>query len=321
MRDRSSACFAERLEPLGRILDFTEQQYVVWSCAPIYGPNDKIHVFFTRVPGPRNEWFKNFRMKGEIVHATADRPEGPYSVHEVVHKGRGEGFWDAYGIVNPRIYKTGNGYALFFTAYEIPWPREKMKEHIGLLVSDDLQNWSCANDGQPILSPDLVTSNAWDSQIVNNAAFIKNPTNNQCWLYYRGLKDLSMYNIGLAISDKIEGPYTRSNCNPVIDTSKLKNNFKGFEDPHVWFEKDSFRMIVQDTGYFKNPGGCYFESEDGIYWSKPMRGYFGPEYYWNEKGNLDSPLILLGETGEPEYLFVNRFTNGRATGFVFRINK
>jgi hypothetical protein len=98
-----SAGFAGRLEPRGRILDFSEQGYVVWDCAPIYGPDGNVHVFFTRVPGPQEDWFRNFRLKAEIVHAIAPSPEGPYEVQEVVLRGRQTGFRDAYGTVNPRI--------------------------------------------------------------------------------------------------------------------------------------------------------------------------------------------------------------------------
>jgi hypothetical protein len=315
--------FAGRLEPKGRILDLSEQGYVVWDCAPIYGPDGKVHVFFTRVPGPQEEWFKNFRVKAGIVHATAPRPEGPYEVHEVVLKGRPNGSWDAYGIVNPRIHRVGHQFALFYTAYEVPWPLDQMKEHIGLLLSDDLVTWTPANNGAPLLSPNVTTPNAWDSMVVNNAAFVENARPGKYCLYYRGTRTLDRFNIGLAVADSLCGPYTRVGSHPLIDTATLKpehgGEFRGFEDPCVWQQDGLLRMLVKDTGYFADRGGCYLESEDGIHWSPPQRGYYSPQHYWNETGDLDTPLILFNTLRQPEYLFVNRYTGGRASGFVFKI--
>ena len=66
--------FAERLEPMGRILE--DDNYYVWCCAPIIDEKNKVHVFYSR-------WEKKYEMKGwlghcEIAHAVADQPEGPY---------------------------------------------------------------------------------------------------------------------------------------------------------------------------------------------------------------------------------------------------
>jgi hypothetical protein len=321
--DRFVMGFPERLEPIGRILDLTEQGFVVWDLSPIYDSNGKIHVFFTRVPNSDGNWFQNYKMKAEIVHATATRPEGPYTVHKVIHRGRGPGHWDAFGVAGPRIYKVDNKYALFFTAYEVGWPREKLKEHIGLLISDDLQNWRYANNGQPILSPDTTSTDTWDSMVVKNAAFVKNSENNQYWLYYCGFRSLDMFNIGLAVSNKLEGPYIRNSVNPVINATEYKIGFRGFEDPLVWFENDRFCMLVKDLGYFEEypGGGCYFESKDGVNWSEPMYGYYGPNFYWGESGAFDAPQILKNDLGEPEYLFLTRTPNGKSSGFIYKINR
>lgn len=324
MKSDKATCFAERLEPKGRILDLSGQGYVVWDCAPIYGPDERVHVFFTRVPPPPEDWFKSFRTQAEIVHAVAERPEGPYEIHEVVVRGRGKGFWDANGTVNPRVYKVDNQYALFYTAYEIAWPVEAMKEHIGLMISDDLMTWRRANNGEPVLSPNANVPNAWDGSIVNNAAFVQNAKPGRYCLYYRGARHQdNHWSIGLSVSDSLCGPYHRVGENPVIDTAQLMpphgGCFRGFEDPCVWREEGILKMLVKDMGYFSEKGGCYMESEDGIHWSPPELGYHSPKYYWNESGNLDTPLVLMDEQQQAQYLFANRFTGGRASGFVFKI--
>jgi predicted GH43/DUF377 family glycosyl hydrolase len=252
------------------------------------------------------------------VHAVADKADGSYTVKEVVLKGRGTGFWDAYGTVNPRIYKIGDLYALFYTAYEIPWPRENMREHIGLLISKDLVTWSRANQGEPILSPSA-DSGAWDHQIVNNAALLRHPSG-KLWLYYRGIGDIKQKNadssLGVAMADSLVGKWRKFDGNPVLNAAAIMaedgRSFRGFEDPCVWYEDGKVKMLTKDMGYFAQPAGAYFESDDGLNWGKPKRGYETPD---------DTPQILFNDRGIPEYLFVNRhaYEGEPLSGFVFNI--
>ena len=51
--------FAERLEPMGRILE--DDNYYVWCCAPIIDEKNKVHVFYSR-------WEKKYEMKGWLGH-------------------------------------------------------------------------------------------------------------------------------------------------------------------------------------------------------------------------------------------------------------
>jgi predicted GH43/DUF377 family glycosyl hydrolase len=307
--------FYPRLTSHARILDLSKEDYVVWTCSPIRDDEGRIHVFFTRVP-ERNTWFKNFRTQGHIVHAVADAPGGPYTVLDVVLKGRGEGYWDAYGVVNPRIYRVGDRYALFYTGYEVPWPQNAMREHIGLLLSDDLKTWHRANGGEPIVSPSD-DPEAWDHQIVNNASFVKHPETGEYMLYYRGIQSIENVRdrIGFATATTLDGPWTKSERNPVIDPDALPSAsgqpYRGFEDPCVWIEDGKFNMLTKDMGYFSPPTGAYFQSNDGLDWGVPAPGYNMPD---------DSPQLLFDSEGAPEYLFVNRHKLGPLTGYVFKID-
>jgi len=308
--------FHPRLTPIGRILDLSHEGYIVWDCSPIYDETGRVHVFFTRVPAGGEGWFKNFRTQGHIVHAIAEKPEGPYVVQEVVVKGRGHGFWDAFGVVNPRIYRVGQQYALFYTAYEVPWPREEMKEHIGLLLSDDLKTWRRAHEGNPILSPTADTQ-AWDHQVINNASLVQHPRTGEFLLYYRGIRTLQAARdcIGVAMATRIEGPWRKFDHNPIINPDHLPSPtgkpYRGFEDPCVWIEGGKFRMLAKDMGYFDSPAGVIFESSDGIHWGLPARGYDTPD---------DTPQLLFNKQGQPEYLFVNRHRTEPLTGFVFKVD-
>jgi hypothetical protein len=317
-----STFFIERLEPIGTILNYSKQDTGTWSCSPIYGPDGMVHVFFTRVPQPSLGFSQQFRKKGEIWHAVAKNPEGPYELKGTVLQPRGEeGYWDSFGHVNPRVYQVGDRYALFYTTYEVPWPREKMFEHIGLLISNDLINWTQANNGKPILSPD--PTSPFDSMIVNNASLVQ--FSGKFYLYYRGISELSRSSICLAIADSLEGPYKRVNSNPIIDVNEILSahggRYRGFEDPVVWIEDGIFKMLVKSMGWnCFSGGGVYFESEDGLNWSLPQVGYYNCEHYWNEEGTLDSPLILLDENNQPEYFFFNIWTPDNFGGAVFKIH-
>jgi hypothetical protein len=282
-------------------------------------------VFFARAP----EAISNWTTSGEIAHAVADQPEGPYTVVGTVLKGRGSGYWDGLGLINPRIYKVDGTYALFYTACEkLPSGKQygMHKDKIGLLISDDLYDWSRANKGEPVLAPAL-DSHAWDRYVTNNASLVRHPDTGAYWLYYRGgmPREVGIHDsIGLAISQSLAGPYLRVKGNPVVNAVERTNvcgePFRGFEDPHVWVEKGKFHMLVHDLGYDpEENGGWYFESDDGVNWREPTLGYHGPDYYFGEKGRIETPFVLLDSEGHADYLFVNRDTAGIASGFVFKI--
>lgn len=313
--------FADRLEPLNRILDFSEEGYSVWGCSPIYGPDGKVHVFFARAKGPIENWTVN----GQILHATADRPEGPYTVHDVVVEGRGGDHWDRMGLLNPRIFKFGDSYALYYTAAD-DVEDQMLNNRIGVMISKDLWNWTRGNGGQPVLVPSEDPA-AWNCFGVANAAPIKHPARDEVWLYYRALRSDEKLtdSVGLAMGPTPEGPFEFSGPSPVIDVLKMRQDrgewFRGFEDPCVWYWEGKFHMLVHDLLYDRTEdGGWYFQSEDGLNWVGPTLGFHGGRHYWDEGGRIETPLMLLGPDGRPEYLFVNRDTGGRATGFVFKVN-
>ena len=63
--------FSKKLKPIGRIME--SEEYYVWCCAPIFGEDEKVHLFYSR-------WPKRYGMGGwihqsEIAHAVADTPE------------------------------------------------------------------------------------------------------------------------------------------------------------------------------------------------------------------------------------------------------
>ncbi len=303
--------FAKRLNPLGRILEL--EGYYVWGCSPIVAPDGKIHVFFS-------QWDAKKGMGGwinssEIAHAVADRPEGPYSNIETILASRGEGFFDGTTCHNPHIQLVDGKCCLFYMGNSNGKTNTK---RIGLATSDSLNG--------PWIRPEKCLleageTGAWDDHCTSNPSFLKHP-NGQYWLYYKSwntdeyehpvnpaIRGNRKY--GLAIADKLEGPYVKYSENPIIDYSKSGNN-RQLEDGNVFMENGRFFMLARDMGRFDHEVGIILESEDGIHWSEPKISYFGYSHYLRQPpapsnlkkyGRFERPQILM-QNGKPTHLFV-----------------
>ncbi|QEG35414.1 glycoside hydrolase family protein [Bythopirellula goksoeyrii] len=319
--------FCKRLRPLGRILEL--EGYYVWCNSPIVDDDAKTHVFYSR-------WPKEKGMGGwisccEIAHAVADSPTGPYTTLDVVLAPRGPGHWDATTCHNPHIQKVGNQYCLFFMGNSNSKTNTK---RIGLATSDSL-NGPWTRFDHPLLEPG--PEGAWDDHCTTNPSYIKHP-NGESWLYYKSWNSADYLNdkppirgnrkYGLAIADKLTGPYEKHPYNPLIDFSGLGEN-RQCEDAFVWLEDGVFKMIARDMGVFNHEVGLYMESKDGVHWSEPTIAFYDLAHYVNQPpaprhlkryGRLERPQLLI-QDGRPSHLF-GASQGGRfetASGFVFEL--
>ncbi|MBT29288.1 MAG: glycosyl hydrolase family 43 [Thalassobius sp.] len=325
--DDHLSAFSKKLKPVGRILEM--EDWYVWGTSPIKAPNGKTHVFFSRWPASK-------RMGGwinscEIAHAVADNPEGPFEYVETVLKPRA-GMWDATTCHNPTIKFIDGKYCLFHMGNSNGKTNTK---RVGLAIADSLEGpWKRSD--KPLL--EAGEGEVWDNHCTSNPSVIKHP-NGQYWLYYKSWNTLDYENAknpnirgnrkyGLAIADKLEGPYIKYEGNPIIDYSELGDNTQ-LEDAYVWIEEGKFKMIARDMGIYNHEVGLYLESDDGINWSKPQIGYLPVRDYIKEPpgpshlrkyGRFERPQLLL-ENDKPTYLFVasqgGKFMNTSA--FVFKI--
>jgi hypothetical protein len=322
--------FCRRLRPLGRILEL--QDWYVWCASPIYGLDGNVHLFFSRWPAERRMggWINS----SEIAHAVAPAPEAPFEVAGPVLQPRGPGFWDATTCHNPHVQRIDGKFCLFYMGNSNGRTDTK---RIGLAVSDSLDGpWR--RPDRPLLEsgpPD-----AWDSHCTSNPAFVRHP-NGQYWLYYKSWNTAEYENAprnaairgnrkyGVAVADKLEGPYVKHPANPVIDFSGRGEN-RQFEDAYVWRQRGRFRMIGRDMGIFGHEIGLYLESDDGLRWSEPKVAYLPIREYASEPpapphlrkyGRLERPQLLLRD-GKPTHLFTaaqgGAFMN--SSPFVFRID-
>lgn len=319
--------FASRLRPLGRVLEL--EGWFVWCASPILGPDGRVHVFFSR-------WRAELGMGGwisacEVVRAVADRPEGPYEVVETVLAPRGDDWFDATTCHNPHIQFIDGRWCLFYMGNR---NKKTDTKRIGLAVADSPDGpWR--RPDAPLL--EAGPEGAWDDHCTTNPAFIKH-LNGQYWLYYKSWNTAEYAaasgpirgnrKYGLAIADRLEGPYRRHPANPVIDFSACGHN-EQFEDAYIWHEDGRFRLIARDMGFYNHELGLYFESDDGIHWSRPTIAYHAAAHYITEPpppphlkrwGRFERPQLLMNN-GRPTHLFC-AMQGGRyatSSAFVFRI--
>ncbi|MBK1876167.1 sulfatase-like hydrolase/transferase [Pelagicoccus mobilis] len=292
--------FSKALSGGTRILE--EEGWNVWGTSPIWGDDGKLHVFFSRWPGGHSNWLRN----SEIAHAVADSPEGPYEVLGTVLKGRGPGHWDADTIHNPTIHKVGDRYALFFIGNNLEVANQTGAHHastqrVGLALADSLYGpWERVGD-DPIIetSKDLKD---WDSFLTTNPAFLQK-SDEQYWLYYKAWDkhNDNLRKMGLAVADRIEGPYKKLPKNPLVSFSHLG---KQVEDAYVFEYKKKYYMVMRDMGVIHAHVGLLLESEDGVNWSEPMLGYHTSKHYLGgEVERFERPQILFTD-GKPTHLFL-----------------
>jgi hypothetical protein len=327
--DLSADEFAHKLSPVGRALEM--EGWYVWCNSPIQAPDGKIHVFFSRWPAAKG--MGGWINCSEIAHAVAESPEQPFVFQETVLAPRGPGHWDATTCHNPHIKFVDGKYCLFYMGNSNGKTDTK---RIGLATADSLDGpWT--RPEHPLL--EAGPAGAWDDHCTTNPAFLKHP-NGQYWLYYKSWNSNDYYNspdplirgnrkYGLAIADRLEGPYKRYSANPVIDYSTKGGN-KQFEDAFVWYADREFKMLARDMGVFNHDVGLYITSKDGITWREPKIAYQKLSTYVTEPpapawlkryGRLERPQLLFIKD-KPAYLF-GTAQGGKymtASSFIFKID-
>lgn len=323
------SAFAKKLKPVGRRLEM--EGYYVWCNSPIEGPDGRIHMFFSR-------WVATKKMGGwingsEICHAVADTPESEFKFTGVVLAPRGPGYWDATTCYNPSIKEVDGTYCLFFMGNSNGRTNTK---RIGLATATSLDGPWIRPD-QPLL--EAGPTGAWDDHCTTNPAFIKHP-NGQYWLFYKSWNTAEYENskdpvvkgnrkYGLAIANRLEGPYVKYEGNPVVDFSSRPNNAQ-LEDAFVWMEHGKFKMLARDMGIFNHEYGLLMESKNGTKWKEPEVAYYDaahynivqppPPSYLKKYGRFERPQLLF-QKGKPTYLFTAS-QGGKymtSSSFVFKI--
>ncbi len=325
-KKRLNLCCA--LKPRGRILNLKAEGWIVWDCSPFYGDDGRVHVFATRWPDndrPDRTWYLG---GGQIIHAIASNPEGPYKVLDIVMTcDGGDSRWDAAGVINTKIYRVGDRYVLIYTGCascrkdgSVMLPANqaaKETQGIGMLTAASLDGpWTRIKDNAPLIgsAPDR---SGPDGIFCNNPALLQHPSG-QFWIYYKGIQYppgvtfmpgmkegadwvKPVPTICLAIADRLEGAYRKHAANPVIGLDMIAQHGK-VEDPYVWHDGQSFWLLSNKIGTAPGPGGLLYRSTDGLNWAPPVPGYPSPTDCWGRRQRLEEPNLLFRD-GNPTHLF------------------
>ncbi|MHC5017448.1 MAG: hypothetical protein ACYSN9_06955 [Planctomycetota bacterium] len=76
MREKKISDFCKGLAPVGRILE--DPDHYVWGCSPIYGPDGRIHVFYSKWPNAAGfgGWLTKVPMKSWTMPSKAGAAMG-----------------------------------------------------------------------------------------------------------------------------------------------------------------------------------------------------------------------------------------------------
>lgn len=300
--------------------------YWVWCGSVIKGEDGRYHMFASR-------WKKTQPMHpgwlfgSEIVRASSDTPQGPYTFEEVVLTARGQQYWDGMSVHNPYITYQNGVYVLYYigTTYPFPAPADddrvsvqdirtdvaRAGKRIGLAAASSVFGpWKRFDE--PILCP---RPNRFDNLYVSNPAPCIMSDGSVLLIYKSaGVRPGPDYpnghiqgpmQFGAARAPEWKGPYTAMTDCPVFSPELL------LEDPFIWKDAQGLHMIAKDmTGNIcgERYSGVYAHSNNGITWAA-QKGFcaYSRCVLWDDgitrlMGNLDRPFILF-EDGEPICMF------------------
>jgi len=314
----------ERMLPAPVNGGFRMEGYWVWCGSVIKGEDGRYHMFASRWPKDQ-KMHPGWLLNSEVVRASSDTPEGPYTFEEVVLPARGAQYWDGRMTHNPHITKSGDTYVLYYTGSTHPFedPTEEVglndpivivaraNKRIGIATSKSVFGPWKRRDA-PVLPtrPDhfdsLLTSNPApcireDGSVVlmyKSRAYKKPP--------YVGLLHGDMM-LSVANADRYDSVYVRDQEEALFPPEKIH-----LEDPFIWYAGDHYEMIVKDMNgnvCGEKYGGVHGFSADGVHWEvNPNELCYTRNILWDNgevrtMGNLERPFILFDENGKMTHLF------------------
>lgn len=315
--------FSSRLLPAKKDGGFQMPDHWIWCASGIRavnpGEDGRYHVFASR-------WPKALSMEGhwptnsEIVHASADHPEGPYIFEDVAIPRRGPQYFDGMAAHNPCIRFFDGRYYLYYvattfdfapptpehpivfekSATESPlWRQAWETKRTGLAVADSVHGpWKRMDE--PLLHP---RPDRWDAMIISNPSIAIREDGYTLMVYKSRPTWDSPFALGFAHAPHPGGPFERVSDDP------------GFpfdcEDPSLWWEDGRFHVIAKDfPGKLCGVkyGGVYASSVDGRKWElgQPPLAYTRT-IAWNDgttstHGNVERASVMV-ENGRSTHIF------------------
>jgi len=298
---------------------FRMDGYWVWCGSVIKGDDGQYHMFASRWPKDIT-FHPGWMTNSEIVRATADKPEGPYTFREVVLPARGIEYWDGRATHNPSITRHGDTYVLFYMGsthalgdaprgelFRLDDPRAtvaRSMKRVGIATAKSLAGPWTRYD-RPILETKPGT---FYSFLTSNPAPVMHEDGSVYLMFkarrYQGGKHSAMM-LGAARAKHYLGPYEVVSPEPLFSPAKMGE----VEDPFVWKTAGGYEMVAKDmTGKIvgEKHAGVHARSADGLDWSLAGKAW-SRRVTWDdgatqEMGQLERPCLLI-EDGKPVFLF------------------
>ena len=319
---------------------FFMKGYWVWDNTVIKGEDGKYHLFSSCYPDSI-PFHPGWMVSSEIVHAVADKPEGPFEFVDKALPNRGAQYWDGHSTFNPQIKKYKGKYYMFYTGSTHPFEDFKKGEltldskwcivgrsnkRVGVAVSNSL-NGPWKRMDTPLLETE---PNSFYSFLTSNPTMVINDDGSVLMIFkaraYEGIQHGAM-SLGIASAKTITGPYKVLNNNkPVFDAKTMGE----LEDPFLWKDKRGYHVVFKDhKGKYVGEwgGGVLAHSKNGLDWKvdKEPKAY-SKTIQWDDgslekRGQLERPFILF-ENNKPRCMYFSTmdgeggFENGTYSGVI-----
>lgn len=316
-----SNIFTDNLAPAPAGGAFRMKDYIIWGGSVTRGDNGRYYMFASR--WPKSVGMKNWVVNSDVVLASSDHAEGPYTFEKVLLPPRGPEFWDGMVTHNPSIHRHNGKYVLFYvgSTYDFERPTSPVSQDIygqvwngkrvGVATADSpFGPWTRLDE--PILQPH---PGKWDGAIISNPAPAIHEDGSVLLIYKSApvpyparLKNRALH-FGVARAPHYLGPYTRVNDGERIKISGAESTH--VEDPYVWSANGYYHMVAKVfssslTG--ESQSGFYAYSKDGVEWALPkdpkaysrtVRFDDGTE---RRQAKLERPQVLV-QDGAPTHIF------------------
>ncbi|MFI3168899.1 MAG: glycoside hydrolase family protein [Faecalibacterium sp.] len=314
--------FEGKWAPVPKKGGFHMPGYHIWCGSPIADEDGTYHLFAAGWDA-RYGFDFNWLLRGKLIHAISNTPEGPYEFHSFVLGERDHKYFDARNQLCPYIMKYKDTYYLYYygTTYggDAPVSDGKLsrgrfveiwnKKRIGLATSKSLYGpWERRDT--PLLEPR--DERYWDCTITTNPSVALLP-DGKCYMIYKSRRNSdSPLQLGIAVADQPEGPFRRLTDDPIF---QFENPKWWVEDPCLWYQDGKFHLLMKDdvrddSGGITGEWGCgvYAQSDDCIHWeiAEHPKGY-SRTLHWDDGStttqcHLERPCFLF-QDGKPTHLF------------------
>ncbi|MCU7552863.1 glycoside hydrolase family protein [Chitinophagaceae bacterium LB-8] len=317
---------------------FSMKGYWVWCSTVIKGDDNKYHMYASRWPDSLL-FHPGWMVASEVVHAVADKPEGPYTFSDVALPARGAQYWDGRSTHNPRVLRYKNKYVLYYMGSTHPFEEPNVKEfsltskwcivgrsnkRVGVAISDSPYGpWKRFDE--PVLETE---PNTFYSFLTSNPSPIIEADGSVLMIFkarnYEGNDHYSPMCFGLACAKSIYDKFKVLNNNqPVLGGPDQPE----IEDPFFWKDQKGYHVIFKDhvAKYTGEKGaGVLANSKDAIHWTiDPSPKAYSRTLRWDDgttetMGQLERPFIFF-QNRQPAYLFfatmdgLGGFENGTHT--------